>query len=62
MVEIIRAGGLLMLPIILCSIVAIAIIIERFWSSERGADLAEIRACSGLDLAEEQSIGLQQAA
>ncbi|MBT7227499.1 MAG: MotA/TolQ/ExbB proton channel family protein, partial [Gammaproteobacteria bacterium] len=32
MVEIIRAGGLLMLPIILCSIVAIAIIIERFWS------------------------------
>ena len=32
MVEIIRAGGLLMLPIILCSIVAIAIVIERFWS------------------------------
>ena len=27
---------------------------------ERGADLAEIRACSGLDLAEEQSIGLQK--
>ncbi|PCJ22817.1 MAG: biopolymer transporter ExbB [SAR86 cluster bacterium] len=32
MVEIIRAGGLLMLPIILCSIVAIAIVIERFWT------------------------------
>lgn len=32
MVEIIRAGGFLMLPIILCSIVAIAIVIERFWS------------------------------
>ena len=32
MVEIIRAGGWLMLPIILCSIVAIAIVIERFWS------------------------------
>ena len=32
MVEIIRAGGLLMLPIILCSIVTIAIVIERFWS------------------------------
>jgi len=31
-VEIIRAGGWLMLPIILCSIVAIAIVIERFWS------------------------------
>ena len=32
MVEIIRAGGWIMLPIILCSIVAIAIIIERFWT------------------------------
>lgn len=32
MVEIIRAGGLLMLPIILCSVVAIAIVIERFWT------------------------------
>ena len=32
MVEIIRAGGWLMLPIILWSIVAIAIVIERFWS------------------------------
>lgn len=37
MVEIIKAGGWLMLPIILCSIVAIAIVIERFWtlSAER---------------------------
>ena len=32
MVEIVRAGGWLMLPIILCSIIAIAIIIERFWT------------------------------
>tara|TARA_B100000678_G_scaffold132876_1_gene111018 strand:- start:257 stop:880 length:624 start_codon:yes stop_codon:yes gene_type:complete len=31
-VEIVRAGGWLMLPIILCSIIAIAIIIERFWT------------------------------
>lgn len=31
-VEIIGAGGWLMLPIILCSIVAIAIVIERFWT------------------------------
>jgi biopolymer transport protein ExbB len=30
--EIIRSGGVLMIPIILCSIVAIAIIIERFWT------------------------------
>lgn len=32
MVELIRAGGLLMLPILLCSVVAIAIVIERFWT------------------------------
>jgi biopolymer transport protein ExbB len=31
-VELVGAGGWLMLPIILCSIVAIAIIIERFWT------------------------------
>lgn len=32
MVELVRAGGWLMLPIILCSILAIAITIERFWT------------------------------
>ena len=32
MLELVQAGGWLMLPIILCSIVAIAIIIERFWT------------------------------
>lgn len=32
MVEIVVAGGWLMLPIILCSILAIAIVIERFWT------------------------------
>ncbi|MDR2213180.1 MAG: MotA/TolQ/ExbB proton channel family protein, partial [Pseudomonadales bacterium] len=32
MFEVIKAGGWLMLPIILCSIIAIAIIIERFWT------------------------------
>ncbi len=32
MFELVRAGGWLMLPIILCSIVAIAIIIERYWT------------------------------
>lgn len=30
--EIVRAGGIMMLPIILCSIIAIAIITERFWT------------------------------
>lgn len=32
MFEIIKAGGLLMLPLLACSIIAIAIIGERFWS------------------------------
>ncbi len=32
MIELVRAGGWLMLPIILCSILAIAITIERFWT------------------------------
>ena len=32
MLELIKAGGLLMWPIILCSIVTMAIIAERFWS------------------------------
>jgi len=30
--EIVQAGGWLMLPIILCPIIAIAIVIERFWT------------------------------
>lgn len=32
MFELLRSGGILMLPILLCSVVAIAIIIERFWT------------------------------
>jgi len=32
MLEIFKAGGLLMLPLFLCSVIAIAIIAERFWS------------------------------
>ncbi|WP_164743789.1 MotA/TolQ/ExbB proton channel family protein [Saccharospirillum alexandrii] len=32
MFEIIKAGGWLMVPIVLCSIVAIAITVERFWA------------------------------
>jgi biopolymer transport protein ExbB len=33
--EIIKAGGWLMLPIIACSVVALAIVIERLWSLKR---------------------------
>jgi biopolymer transport protein ExbB len=32
MFEIIKAGGIVMVPIILCSILAVAIILERFWT------------------------------
>lgn len=35
MFEIIKAGGWLMLPIIACSVVALAIVIERLWSLKR---------------------------
>ncbi len=33
--ELIKAGGWLMLPIILCSVIAMAIVIERLWSLRR---------------------------
>ncbi len=35
MFELISAGGWLMLPILLCSVVALAIILERFWTLRR---------------------------
>ena len=34
-IELIKAGGWLMFPIMLCSILAMAIILERFWSLRR---------------------------
>ncbi len=35
MFEIIKSGGWMMLPILLCSVAAMAIIVERFWSLQR---------------------------
>lgn len=35
MFEILKSGGWLMLPIVLCSVVALAIIAERFWTLRR---------------------------
>ncbi|SOB75072.1 biopolymer transport protein ExbB [Marinobacter sp. LV10R510-11A] len=32
MFELLKAGGILMVPIVVCSILALAIILERFWS------------------------------
>ncbi len=37
MLEILIAGGWAMVPILLCSAIALAIILERFWSLRRGA-------------------------
>lgn len=35
MFEIIKTGGWLMIPIVLCSIAAVAIVLERFWSLQK---------------------------
>ena len=35
MLEIVKSGGWLMYPIILCSVVALAIVGERFWALQR---------------------------
>ncbi len=35
MLELIKAGGWLMVPILLCSVVAMAIVAERFWTLQR---------------------------
>lgn len=41
MIEIIKAGGWLMGPIIACSVIALAIIVERFWALRRNRVLPE---------------------
>ena len=41
MLEFVKAGGWLMLPLILCSVVAAAIIIERLWTLQRKRVLPE---------------------
>lgn len=41
MLEIILAGGWLMLPILACSILVVAIVIERFWSLRRSKVVPE---------------------
>ncbi len=41
MLEIILAGGWLMVPILLCSTLAVAIVIERFWTLRRSKVLPE---------------------
>ena len=52
MLELVRAGGWPMIPLLLLSVVALAIIVERFWSLRRKVVLppglgAEVRAWAG---------------
>ncbi|MBL4622422.1 MAG: MotA/TolQ/ExbB proton channel family protein [Immundisolibacteraceae bacterium] len=35
MIELVKSGGWLMAPILLCSVVALAIVIERFWALQQ---------------------------
>ena len=35
MLELVKAGGWLMAPIVLCSVIAMAIVVERFWALRR---------------------------
>ena len=44
MLEILMAGGWAMVPILVCSAVALAIILERFWSLRRSAVIPAGRA------------------
>lgn len=41
MFEFIRAGGILIIPILICSVVSVAIILERFWSLRRSRIVPE---------------------
>jgi biopolymer transport protein ExbB len=56
MIEIIRAGGWLMLPIILCSIIAVAITIERLWTLQRRRVLPEGLAMRVWDWARDRQL------
>lgn len=41
MLEIVRSGGWLMLPIIICSVISVAIILERLWTLQIGRVLPD---------------------
>jgi biopolymer transport protein ExbB len=41
MIEIVKSGGLLMAPIILCAIIAMGIILERYWTLKPGKVIPE---------------------
>ena len=66
MFELVKAGGWLMLPIVLCSVAAMAIIAERFWTLQKNRIAPEnlvVRVwhwVSNGELSEERIKGLRQ--
>ncbi len=58
--ELISAGGLLMLPIILCSIAAAGIVAERFWTLQRSKVLPAGLVESVWQMAAKKSLSQQQ--
>jgi biopolymer transport protein ExbB len=60
MLEIILAGGWLMAPILLCSTLAVAIIIERFWSLRRRSVVPEGLGATVQDWAARHELDLER--
>lgn len=58
MFELVKSGGWLMLPIIACSIAALGIVIERFWSLQRIKVMPEYLMKQILQLHKENKLNL----
>jgi biopolymer transport protein ExbB len=56
--ELVKSGGWLMLPIIACSIVALGIVIERFWSLQRKRVMPEYLMKQILQLHQDNRLNL----
>jgi biopolymer transport protein ExbB len=56
--EIVKSGGWLMLPIILCSIASLGIVIERFWSLQKKKVMPDYLMRQILQLHKEQKLNL----
>ncbi|MES9831663.1 MAG: MotA/TolQ/ExbB proton channel family protein [Candidatus Thiodiazotropha sp. LLP2] len=58
MFELVKSGGWLMLPIIVCSIVALGIVIERIWSLQRKKVMPDYLMKQILQLHQEDKLSL----
>ncbi len=56
MLELIQAGGWLMIPILICSVLALAIIIERFWTLQQRRILPDALRGRATRLAQEPQL------